>query len=331
MISKQNFNNLYGKNYSYITPIRKLKRGGSKSMEYNMNYKNHARIDTFNKIKHIVLSSWKDYKYIIRGQELNNYREDIFYHCYGREEAINYFVLDFDSEDDPSLALCDLDYVQDNLEEHGFNCVVVMSGNKGYHLYTQIPTTRFDNYGVNSHTMFTLFWKQLIEYGKYNLETLDENHWRNSLGANIRLIGSIHPRTGNEVSICDGKFINPEEIEENSWYQKCIRNALSLSVQAMIDEKRARRNTKKRNREFYNKHGVDLEQVDLRDVFSTIYGEYFSKSFGKYDSYKCMFHDDQSPSMLVWKDYYMCKSCGKKGNIRTLINNGYVKIGDLNG
>lgn len=331
MISKQNFNNLYGKNYSYITPIRKLKRGGSKSMEYNMNYKNHARIDTFNKRKHIVLSSWKDYKYIIRGQELNNYREDIFYHCYGREEAINYFVLDFDCEDDPSLALCDLDYVQDNLEEHGFNCVVVMSGNKGYHLYTQIPTTRFDNYGVNSHTMFTLFWKQLIEYGKYNLETLDENHWRNSLGSNIRLIGSIHPRTCNEVSICDGKFINPEEIEENSWYQKCIRNALSLSVQAMIDEKRVRLNTRKRNREFYNKHGVDLEQVDLRDVFSTIYGEYFSKSFGKYDSYNCMFHDDQSPSMLVWKDYYMCKSCGKKGNIRTLINNGYVKIGDLNG
>ena len=37
----------------------------------------------------------------------------------------------------------------------------------------------------------------------------------------------------------------------------------------------------------------------------------------------CPFHNEKSPSFVSTDDYYYCKSCGAKGNVWTLIKEGY--------
>lgn len=50
--------------------------------------------------------------------------------------------------------------------------------------------------------------------------------------------------------------------------------------------------------------------------------------YEKYLLSLCPFHDDHNPSFLVYEDYYICKSCGKKGKTSSLfkkLDKTYIK------
>lgn len=61
-----------------------------------------------------------------------------------------------------------------------------------------------------------------------------------------------------------------------------------------------------------------MTKVSLSEV-----GEYLEQfhSYGTYAMCICPFHDDHSPSCIVFELGYKCKSCGAKGTLESLYNN----------
>jgi DNA primase len=62
------------------------------------------------------------------------------------------------------------------------------------------------------------------------------------------------------------------------------------------------------------------QSIDLRTLIPEARE---GKDFGKYVKCQCPFHNDENPSLLVWKTFYSCKACGAEGDIYSYIN--YLK------
>lgn len=323
MLTETEFNILFGDKQHYIGIIHKTKHHGTLPVHNNYVYKRTGNYKKFNGKNKLYLEDYNSYKNVLRGQHLRNNKDDMYVHCYPETGITNYIVLDFDGPHGiTTKAWIDINKAWKTLKRKNINSVRVFSGNKGYHLYIQIPWTNFlENDKIDSKTLFTKYWQTLINYEqKEDYSTLDENHWHNGLGANIRLIGSIHPRSGEEVRI-----INPNQdyfltnTPNNEVYENAYDTAMEWAGRSHNETKKNERKRKKRNKQFLERTGINLDELDLREVFFDQFQGNFCKHYVKYDHYCCPFHDDCNPSLEVYDTYFICKGCGKQGGVYTLM------------
>ena len=229
------------------------------------------------------------------------------------------------------------------------NSVIVSSTNKGYHFYIQIPTVCFNE--NRNHTsredmnkQFVMFTKNFINYEYFsfsslNLESLDETNTHAGLGGNIRLVGSMHPKTGEKVHIVKGEFIDicDDEIKKD-YYEKCSYYVNSIyritqkeyAVRNKITEKRIIENKKKWVKKNMKWSYDPIKENDLRELLPRLYGGTVRK-YSDYIFMQCPWHADRNPSLKVKKEWFYCTGCGKKGNIWTLIKNGEIRKEDYEG
>ena len=263
---------------------------------------------------------------------------DLYITKYAEDNIVRCVILDFDDKDNPDNALNDARKLKMLLARQGLNTVIVKSGSKGYHVYIQIGITAFGNdehnFGINSEDFFKKFVDLLIQGGVHaRFKTLDTTNTGAGLRGNIRVIGSIHPKTNNKCEIIEGEF--KEIVPPNSFVHKCLRDAYEF-VKIHNKHQVLKR---QQHAQLYKGDDDPVAANDLRTLMPSIYGGDY-KTFRKgYIMMQCPFHNDNNPSMVVKKEFYYCKSCGEKGNWWTLRDKGvvdfedeeYVRVGENNG
>ena len=258
-------------------------------------------------------------------QEQDPNIEDVYITKYPLNRLVECIILDFDSKEDISLAYKDAKRMRNYLTKNGHNCVIVSSGSKGYHLYIQIAPFKFKDTKIraigadNWARFFNAFVCFLIHDSKSSYPTLDERNTSAGLGGNIRLIGSVHPQTGNVCEVIDGEFVSeqiPTRIQDEA------QKKAYCNLEIKEEEKQ------KQLKKVRIVHGNDpVANNDLRDVFEKITGEIkiYPKGYGYC---KCPVHGDTHPSLLVTKEFFSCSACDFKGNVWTLRKMGLVEFDD---
>jgi len=265
---------------------------------------------------------------IIQNQKTN---EDLFITKYAEDGVISCIILDFDDNSEKhTQAYRDAKRLKKWTSRHDLNTVIVSSTNKGYHVYVQMPPRAFGkekmSFGVDRDVWFNKFVEYLINIRKFKFKTLDKTNTNAGIKGNIRVIGSIHPKTKEKVHIVDGEFLDC--IEPNQYEWDCLQRSYEYAKQQPAIEEV---NQREKRRELRNKLHDGQEMIDkndLRTLMPSLFGGDY-KTFKKgYIMMQCPFHNDSNPSMVVTKDYYYCKSdsCGAKGNWWTLYKLGYVKL-----
>lgn len=263
--------------------------------------------------------------------------EDIFITKYSDDEKISNIILDFDGADHKEEVYKEVRKIHHFLLNRGLNSIIVSSTNKGFHFYIQIPPLSFDVEHipldkVERNKLFVMFTKNLIKEKDFKLKSLDPTNTNAGLGGNIRLLGSIHPKTGERVMPLDGEFINIfEEQNRKQYYGRCSHyvNAVYKStikqyhLKKEVEEKRLWEKQKKWKGKKWEHDPI--KENDLRDLLP----DYYGGSVKKYDGYifmQCPWHTDRKPSLKVTKEWFYCTGCGVKGNIWTLMKNGDIKL-----
>ena len=255
--------------------------------------------------------------------------EDMFITKYAEDGIVSCIILDFDDEDaSHSNAFRDAKKVQRYTAKKGLNTVIVSSTNKGYHVYIQLPPRYFgdgkNDVGVDRNIWFNKFVEYIINNRKFKYATLDSTNTSAGLRGNIRIIGSVHPKTQERVHIVDGEFL--DFIEPNDYEWDCMQRSYAFAeTEPMVTEANRKEKIRELKDRFYDGQEV-IENNDLRILMPQIFGGDV-KSFKKgYIYMQCPFHNDSSPSCFVDKEKYFCRSCGAKGNVWSLIKMGYVKL-----
>ena len=276
--------------------------------------------------KRVRIKSVDQLERLVENQPNNS---DLYITKYGKDGVVWNIILDFDSEDDKSIAWNDCLTISKFLKKKGIDCVIVSSTNKGYHCYVMIPPTNFKLFNHEPIEEPSLFFKyyvtELLQLDSFKLKSLDEVNFNASLDGNIRVIGSTHPKTNKVVYIKQGKFhdINKNlDYYENAmhYHDKIIRSAFSKYKEALeeIETKRLQYADRLKTED-------DLLNLDLRDVFQNIFNLQKVREYGENIWCNCPFHNDNSPSFCITPTHYFCASCGEKGNIFTLIKKGLVE------
>ena len=262
---------------------------------------------------------------------LSNQRSDenFFITKYAEDGIVSCVILDYDDEDaSHSNAFKDAKKVQRYTMKKGLNTVIVSSTNKGYHVYIQLPPRYFgginDDVGVDRDVWFNKFVEYLINNRKFKYKTLDSTNTSAGLRGNIRIIGSVHPKTNEKVHIVDGEFL--DWIEPNDYEWDCLQRSYAYAEQnPIIQELNRKEKIRELKDKFYNGQEV-IDNYDLRVLMPQIFGGEV-KTFKKgYIYMQCPFHNDSSPSCFVDEHRYFCRSCGAKGNVWSLIKLGYVEL-----
>ena len=84
-----------------------------------------------------------NHRFLKKAWSRQNPDEDLYITKYPEDGVISTIILDFDSENDIEKAYEDCYKIYKFLQTKSTNSVIVSSGNKGYHLYIQIPATNF--------------------------------------------------------------------------------------------------------------------------------------------------------------------------------------------
>lgn len=223
------------------------------------------------------------------------------------------------------------------MRNRGLNSVIVSSTNKGYHFYIQIPTVCFDyeHLGLDRterNKLFVMFTENLVKANEFKLQNLDPTNTHAGLGGNIRLLGSIHPKTNKVVDIVLGEFLdlNDEQVRE-SYYDRCSHYVRMVYKQTITQYNVTRNYNEKeliRKKRKWKMKGWErdpIEENDLRELLPQLYGGTVRK-YGGYIFMQCPWHTDRKPSLKVTKRWYYCLGCGAKGNIWTLIKSGDIKL-----
>lgn len=284
-------------------------------------------------LKHQFLHSNSQYDSLIENQPTGT---DLYITKYPKNRLLQCIILDFDV---PSHDLSqkhrvfrEVKHLQRFLKKKGMNVVIVSSGNKGYHAYIQTAPHIFKNAGVFKHNknfdynlLFNNYVGNILNIDEIEYRYLDDINTQAGLDGNIRLMGSVHPSTGERCEIVKGEFIEDVGVcdwdynaYKSSYYKTKVEIELELLKQYEFKNKSVKKSV------------VDLvAENDLRQIIPQTFGGEV-KSFKKgYIMTQCFEHVDRNPSMVVTKDYYYCKSCGAKGNIYTLIDKGYIEREDM--
>lgn len=260
-------------------------------------------------------------KHIEKLISLQKPNTDLYISKYPSSRLIQTIILDFDSED-KERAYADAVALQEYTNKYGLNTVIVSSGQKGYHTYTQTPPHLFtdgellnipsDGYGLR----FCYYVKGLIGYSPEKYPTLDMINFSAGLEGNIRVIGSKHPVTGCDCEIVKGRFTEPVTVPNEHDYL-AYKYAFFKADKV---EKSEEREVKPQSSSIRSN---PIKDNDLRSLMPQIYGGKV-KRYGNYVMMQCPFHNDNNPSLVVTKEYYYCKGCGEKGNWWTLKSKGVV-------
>ena len=276
---------------------------------------------------------------------------DLYITKYAKDHIVSCVILDFDDKDNPNNALNDARKLKLVMQRQGLNTVIVKSGSKGYHCYIQIPLKHFgqstkmlyydkENWiqqsitKIDNNIWFKKYVELLIKGGvNATYSTLDSKNTEAGLGGNIRVIGSIHPKTNNRCEIIEGEFV--ECVVPNQFDWDCFERAKEF---AEIREKNEvlKERQRKANAKLYKGQDPVLEN-DLRTLMPSIYGGDYKTFKNGYIMMQCPFHNDSNPSMIVKKEFYYCKACGEKGNWWNLRDKGvvdfeeeeYIRVGDV--
>lgn len=252
---------------------------------------------------------------------------DVFITKYPKNRLVETIILDFDSEDIDE-AYKDVNRMRNYLSVNGHNCVIVKSGSKGYHLYIQIAPFLFKDTDIrrisNWSSYFNAFVCFLIHDGERTVyPTLDKVNFSAGLNGNIRLIGSVHPKTSCKCEIIEGEFISNQLI--TNIQDSAQRKACQKLIIQEEDRKRILKQTKVSG-------GSDPIAVnDLRKIIPEITGNPVKIYPKGYAYTNCFEHSDSHPSLLVTKEWYSCSGCGAKGNIWTLKKKGLIEFDDDGG
>ena len=263
--------------------------------------------------------------------------EDIFITKYGDDEEVSNIILDFDGAEHKDEVYKEVLKIHHFLRNRGLNSVIVSSTNKGFHFYIQIPTLSFDKETLKleraeRNKLFVMFTKNLIKEDDFRLKSLDPTNTNAGLGGNIRLLGSIHPKTGERVHEIKGEFIDVKDDEtKKEYYERCSHyvNMVYKStinqyrLKQEFDEKRLQEKQKKwKGRKWEHD---PIKENDLRDLLPNYYGGTV-KRYNGYIFMQCPWHTDRKPSLKVTKEWFYCTGCGVKGNIWTLIKSGDIRL-----
>lgn len=249
--------------------------------------------------------------------------EDVYITKYPKSRLIDTIILDFDSED-INEAYHDVIRLRNYLKKNGLNTVIVKSGSKGYHAYIEIAPFLFNDTNIrkvsNWNSFFNAFVCFLIHDGESSYPTLDDVNFSAGLNGNIRLINSIHPKTGEKCEIVDGEFKKEYKVTK---IQDSAQKTAYAKMQIVKEQKKQLKATKVIDA------NDPIQANDLKEVFRKLTGDIkiYPKGYGYCI---CPFHNDNNPSMLVTSDWYSCSGCAEKGNIFTLRKKGLVEF-DENG
>lgn len=254
---------------------------------------------------------------------------DLYITKYAKSDVVWNVILDFDYEEDKSVAWNDTLSLHRFLNYKGINVVIVDSTNKGYHCYIEIPPTNFREFFGEPIEEPSLFFKyyvqELCQVTAFKYKSLDEVNFNASLDGNIRLIHSIHPKTDEEVDIVFGVF---HDINEDlKYYENAMHYHTAVIKVAFKKYKEQLEEIETKRLQYANrlKTEDDLLNLDLRDVFRNIFPLQKVREYNGVIWCCCPFHNDQSPSFCIQKTHYFCSACGEKGNIFTLIKKGLVE------
>ena len=263
---------------------------------------------------------------ILKHQKKN---EDMFITKYANDGIVSCIILDFDDEDaSHTNAYKDARKVQRFTGKKGLNTIIVSSTNKGYHVYIQLPPRYFgdgiEDVGVDRDVWFNKFVEYLIDNRRFKYATLDSTNTSAGLRGNIRIIGSVHPKTQERVHIEKGEFL--DFIEPVDWEWECMQKAYAFAETKPMVEEANRKELHRKLRDKLHNGQEMIDNHDLRIIMPQIFGGEV-KTFKKgYIYMQCPFHNDSSPSCFVDKEKYFCRSCGAKGNWWTLEKLGYVHL-----
>ena len=249
--------------------------------------------------------------------------DDIFIQKYPKSRLIDTIILDFDSENIED-AYRDVKKMANYLKLNGLNTVIVKSGSKGYHAYIEIAPFLFNDTNIRKvsdwNSYFNAFVCFLIHDGESYYPTLDPVNFSAGLNGNIRLINSIHPKTLEKCEIIEGEFLKDYKVT------KIQDEAQKIAYSKMQIKKEDKKRVLNKTRVYEGNDPILMN--DLREIFPQITGE-DGKIYPKgYMYIRCPFHNDNSPSLLVTKEWYSCSSssCNAKGNIWTLKKKGLVEF-----
>ncbi len=235
-------------------------------------------------------------------EKINSFNKyNVYVEKYHDLTRIRTIILDFDGDN----AYQDVYKASKLLQDYDIMNLVVNSTNKGYHLYIILPKPLNLLLTLNKSMNNEVFIKFIINLiGDY--KSLDKVNY--GLYSNIRLVGSVHPKTG-EVLRIEYAFapfldentlkINPNYyIDKNEHFYNSFINSLSyLSNMEKI-------NNIIKSRSKYSNFGKAA--VDLRQYFD-------GKSFdgGRSKWCVCPFHDDKHASLHVYEKIAICEVCGR--------------------
>ena len=177
--------------------------------------------------------------------------------------------------------------------------------------------------GVDCHVWFDKFVDKVTNHKlkskRHVYKTLDDTNTSAGLKGNIRVIGSIHPKTQRRCEIIEGEF---KEIYEPNRFVWDNFNETMLSAENSIAYNTKQVEAKIREMKRKNKN-LSTPEHDLRTLMPSIYGGK-TRAFNGYIMMQCPFHNDNNPSMKVKKEFYYCLGCGATGNWWTLKELGMV-------
>jgi hypothetical protein len=211
------------------------------------------------------------------------------------------------------------------LKEHGINPYTIFSGSKGFHLYIFYPKTDFKDRLISdvSYSLAKAYKKTL------KLNTID-------LSVNKDAYSRIHriPYTKHLISDLYCYPINPDHN-----YSQVIENAINPEIKPFnlngyqtetdftdyllkiakklktikakeLEQKQILNQVKRQQRKKKGyTNDIDLDNIDCRTLAQSELGspEYTN---GNLNRYNCCFHNDNKPSLSVYKERFICGVCG---------------------
>lgn len=205
---------------------------------------------------------------------------------YPDEKHVDRVILDFDG-DDYDKVYYEVKGVSNSLASKGLTHYIVNSTNKGCHLYIMLPNA-YDfclnnDFKVNNR-MFKRFVKELVFV---DCDYLDEVNI--GLRTNIRMVGSIHPKSGKEVEVM---YVYNGDDDEG-YCDKCYEIAINSSEEV------------KYGGHWHKIINYDSDIIDLRTLPWD-----GKKETGASVWAICPWHNDSHPSLRVYEKRAYCQRCG---------------------
>lgn len=225
----------------------------------------------------------------------------------------------------------ELQKLTDYLNNKGIRSYPLFSGSKGFHLYIFFNPSLFnpDSFNVVAGAIFKLFHDTL------KLETLDRAVFDNPSQRIARLPYCKHPVTelycypidvnNNYNAIVEDSFKpsvkvlninehfnNTGNIELLGWIQENIllENQKQEKLKILENKRKKLQRTKDLNlAKKYKNTGYKVVEKDCIKIAEEFLGNP-EHSYGNYVTYKCFNHNDNKPSLTVYKDRFYCAVCG---------------------